>query len=58
MKKLPMFALLGAALVMAVGCASTQKEPEVAEYGSVRSDADHPTQEAPPKNREVWTKMR
>lgn len=58
MKKLPMFALLGGALVMTAGCASTQKGPEAVESGSARSDSDHPTQEAPPKNREVWTKMR
>lgn len=57
MKKLPMFALLGGALVMTAGCASTQKGPEAVE-SSARSDSDHPTQESPPKNREVWTKMR
>lgn len=58
MKKPAIFVLFSAVLLGLVGCGAQQKGPEVAAYGTSRSDADHGAQEKAPSGREFWTKMR
>jgi len=51
-------ALVGMALI-AVGCAGTQQNTEVAAHGTARTDAAHEkSPETPTKGHEFWQKMR
>src|SRR5688572_17227230 len=58
MKKIAMMMLATSALLTGVGCAAQHKGPEVAEYGTSRTDAQQGEPEQPQRGREFWTKMR